>query len=112
MVRPEDSEIFAHVACLDQLEDTLLANVMDTETFQDDDLDPEWSHEMKIRNESEKNKAVRASTSQDSLRSYEKIKAEKLFLSSLNIRQINKMPFTRLLRMGTNVCCHFDETSG
>ena len=113
LVRPEDSEIFANVACLTDLEDNLVANIMDTEMVQDNedpDFDPELSQDEKIRKMSEQNVAVRASTSMDSLRSYEEIKAEKHFSCPLNIRQINNIPFTRLLRLGTNACCHFDET--
>ena len=111
LVRPEDSEIFANVACLVDLEDNLVANMMDPEMVQDEeDYDPGLPHDEKIRKMSEKNKEVRASTSCDSLRSYEEIKAEKHFACPLNIRQINNMPFTRLLRLGTNVCCHFNET--
>ena len=110
-MRPEDSEIFAHVACLVDLEDTIVANMTEPETFQEDDVDPQWSHDVKIRKASERNVELRASTSMDSLRSYEDIKAEKHFLSQLNNRYINKMPFTRILRLGTNSCCHFQEES-
>ena len=88
-----------------------MANLSEPETFQEEDVDPNLSMDQKIRNESEKNIAVRASTSADSLRSYEEIKAEKHFLSSLNKRYFNRMPFTRILRLGTNICCHFQEES-
>ena len=86
-----------------------MANITEADQLQPDTVDIDWSHETKIRKASEKNVEVRASTSMDSVTSYEDIKAEKHFLSPLNVRYINKMPFTRLMRLGTNVCCHFIE---
>ena len=112
LVRPEDSEIFAYVASIINLEDTLVANITESDQLKPDEMDINWSHETKIRNASEKNVEVRASTSMDSIRSYEEIKAERHFLSPLNLRHINNMPFTRLMRLGTNVCCHFQEELG
>ena len=99
------------MASLVNLESTIVANMTEPENFQLEEFDPNLSHDEKIRKASEKNIAVRASTSLDSIRSYEEFKAEKHFLSQLNNRYINSMPFTRILRLGTNVCCHFQEES-
>ena len=111
LVRPEDSEIFAYVSCITSLEDSPLACLMDPEDFDiEDDIDRlNLSHEEQRTEAQTRNVQVRASTSMDSLRSYEEIKAEKHFVTPLNIRHLNKVPFSRLLRVGTNVCCHFHE---
>ena len=110
LVRPEDSELFANAACIFNLEDTLVSNLMEPETFEIEDHDITLPQEVKIRNELLRNVEVRASTSLDSLKSFEEFKAEKLFSTALNQRHYNRLPFTKLLRMGTNVCCHYQET--
>lgn len=109
-MRPEDSEIFANVASLYNLEDTLVSNLMEPESFQIEDFDISLPKEIKIQNELIKNVEARAATSMESLQSLEEFKAEKLFSTTINRRQFNRMPFTRLLRLGTKECCHYQET--
>lgn len=82
---------------------------MDPEQFQIEDYDLSLPQEVRFRKEYERNVEVRASTSMDSLQEFEDFKAEKLFQSTLNIRHYNRVPFTKLLRMGTNECCHYQE---
>lgn len=112
-MRPEDSEIFANVANIIQLEDTDFATMMDPDPIQtDEDHDPTMPQQSKLDRTLDRNIEARASTSMDSIKSYENLKAEKIFQHEINIRQINRIPFTKLLRAGTNVCCHFLEATG
>ena len=78
----------------------------------DEDHDATLPHGLKIQRALERNVALRASTSLDSIQSYEIIKAEKHFQNDLNVRHINNARFTRLLRFGTNVCCYFQDSIG
>ena len=87
--------------------------MMEPETIEpDEEQDPTLPHSTRTRKALEKNIALRASTSLDSIQSYEEIKAEKHFLHPLNVRHINNARFTRLLRAGTNVCCYFQDQIG
>ena len=110
LVRPEDSDIFANVACILNLESTLISNLMEPEHFQMEEYDPTLPQDVRIRKEYERNVEVRASTSLDSLQEFEVFKADKLYSNTLNLRQYNRLPFTKLLRMGANECCHYQET--
>ena len=107
---PEDSEIFAEVACLLQLHDSPIAD-MDTP----EDIAIDTGHDStkpqleKVQRITQNNREVRASTSMDSVTSYESIKAEKHFQSQLNTRHYNRVALTRLLRVGTGSCCYFQE---
>ena len=76
---------------------------------EEDEYDPSLPHALQLRKALEKNIAVRASTSLDSIQSYESIKAEKHFINPLNVRYVNNAKFTALLRAGTNVCCYFQD---
>ena len=78
----------------------------------EEDHDITLSHGVKLQRALEKNVALRASTSLDSIQSYEDMKAEKHFELPLNARHVNKARFTRLVRSGTNVCCYFQDTLG
>ena len=72
MVRPEDAEIFANVACLVNLPDSPVATLMESQVLTvDDEHDPTLPHGLKIQRALEKNVALRASTSLDSIQSYE-----------------------------------------
>ena len=110
MVIPEDSEIFAEVACLLQLHDSPIAD-MDTpeEIIVDNGHVIERPQLEKVQRITENNREVRASTSLDSVKSYESFKAEKHFQNQLNIRHYNRVALTRLLRVGTGSCCYFQE---
>ena len=112
LILPEDSEIFVQVACILELHDSPIAD-METpeEILVDEGHDPEKSQLEKIQRITEKNREVRASTSLDSIQSYESIKAEKHFQSHLNTRHYNRVAFTRLLRVGSDVCCYFQEVN-
>ena len=112
LVRSEDSEIFAFVACIADLENSPLACMMDPEVLPVQDETIPLDDVDKRQKDLEDNIAVRASTSLESIQSYEEIKAERLFVNPLNIRHVNKVPFTRLLRVGANVCCFFHEALG
>ena len=107
---PEDSEIFAEVACLLQLHDSPIAD-MDTpdDIVTDTGHDETLSQLEKVQRITEKNREVRASTSMESVKSYESIKAEKHFQNQLNTRHYNRVALTRLLRVGTGSCCYFQE---
>ena len=116
IIRSNDSEIFAEVACIKSLQDSALALLTEPDDIYPDSDDEETlatlSKRDKIKRAAVKNKAVRLATSQESIQSYESIKAEKHFTSKWNIRHVNKTPFTQLLRAGTGVCCYFQETTG
>ena len=113
LFRPEDTEIFASVSCILRLEDTNFATMMDPQQIMiDEDHDPCMPQQAKLNRTLERNIEARASTSMDSIKSYESLKAEKIFQHQINIRHINKVPFTKLLRAGTNICCHFQESIG
>ena len=113
MVNPEDSEIFAYVSSIADLENSPLACLMEPEPISiDENHDQTLSMAVKMENALVQNIALRAATSQDSITSYEEIKAEKHFVNPLNIRHVNKVPFTRLLRLGTTACCFYHETLG
>ena len=110
LVRPEDSEIIANVSCLTILQDSPLATMMESDTLEEEDeYDPELPHATQLKKALKKNIEVRASTSLDSIQSYESIKAEKHFLNPLNVRYVNNAKFTALRRAGTNVCCYFQD---
>ena len=116
IIRPKDSEIFAEVACIKTLHDSALALLAEPDdTYPDSDDEDSLatlSKRDKIKRAALKNQAVRVATSQESIQSYEEFKAEKHFTNQLNIRHVNKTPFTQLLRAGTGVCCYFQETTG
>ena len=112
LFRANDLDIFAEVACITTLEDTNLAGLAPPdEDYPEDDLAEIalLSKKEKIKRAAQQNAEVRAATSQESVRSYEEFKAEKHFANPLNIRHVNNLPFTGLLRMGTNVCCYYQE---
>ena len=112
LVVPEDSEIFLQVSCLLELHDHVIADLDTPENIQiDEGHDPLQPQLEKVQRITENNREVRASTSLDSIQSYESIKAEKHFQSQLNIRHYNRVTFTRLLRVGSDVCCYFQEIS-
>lgn len=107
---PEDSEIFVEVSCLLTLHDSPIADMDTPENIQiDEGHDPTQSQLEKVQRITENNREVRASTSMDSVKSYESFKAEKHFQNQLNVRHYNRVAFTRLLRVGTNCCCYFQE---
>ena len=115
IIRFEDAKIFPEVACLGTLQDTDMACMEDPmEEYPEEDMVAiaTLSKEDKIRRLAQKNTEVRASTSAESRKSYEEFKAEKHFRTPLNTRHLNKMPFTKLLRQGTGVCCYFQEDPG
>ena len=113
LVDPEDSEIFAFVSCIADLPNSPLACLMEPESIEiEEDHDQCQPMTIKMENALVKNAALRAATSEDSMASYEDIKAEKLFVNPLNIRHVNKVPFTRLLRLGTTACCFYHEALG
>ena len=116
IVRSEDSEIFAEVACLKTLQDSALAMLTKPDDIYPDSDDEETlatlSKRDKIKRTAAKNKAVRVATSEESIQSYESFKAEKHFTSQVNVRHVNNNPFTQLLRAGTGICCYFQETTG
>ena len=110
LVIPEDSEIFVEVSCLLTLHDSPIADMDTPENIQiDDEHDPLKNQLEKVQRITENNREVRASTSMDSIQSYESFKAEKHFQNELNTRHYNRVAFTRLLRVGTDVCCYFQE---
>ena len=110
LVVPEDSEIFVQVSCLLELHDSPIADMDTPENIQiDEGHDPEQSQLEKVQRITEMNREVRASTSMDSVKSYESFKAEKHFQSQLNIRHYNRVTFTKLLRVGSDLCCYFQE---
>ena len=113
LVRSEDSDIFAYVSCIANLENSPLACMMDSEMPDLESVEPlPMDNVEKRQKDLAENVAVRASTSLESIQSYEEIKAEKLFVNPLTIRHVNNVPFTRLLRVGTNLCCFFNEALG
>ena len=77
-----------------------------------EDHDVSLPHGEKLQRALDKNIAVRASTSLDSIQSYEEMKADKHFQLPLNIRHINKARFTGLLRAGSGLCCYFQDALG
>ena len=108
-----DAEIIAHVACIVTLQDSWAACLTEPDhLLVDEDHDQTLDQEVKLQQALEKNIQARASASAEIIQSYEDIKAEKHFLNPLNIRHINKAPFTRLLRTGANICCFFQENLG
>lgn len=112
LVKSEDSEIFVQAACLLELQEWTVGCLADPEQIQPDDgHDQTRSQFEKVKRTTEVTRDLRAKTSQESVCSYEQIKAEKHFNTNINLRHVNKLPFTRLLRMGTDACCHFNEAS-
>ena len=110
LVKSEDSEIFVEVSCLLELQEWSVGCLSDPEEIQiDKDHDKTQSQYQKIARTTRVTRELRVATSQESVRSYEQIKAEKHFNTSINWRHVNKVPFTRLLRIGTGVCCFFNE---
>ena len=84
LVIPEDSEIFVEVSCLLTLHDSPIADIDTPENIQiDEDHDPLKTQLEKVQRITENNREVRASTSMDSIQSYESIKAEKHFQNQL-----------------------------
>ena len=72
MVIPEDSEIFVEVSCLLTLHDSPIADMDTPENIQiDDEHDPLKTQLEKVQRITENNREVRASTSMDSIQSYE-----------------------------------------
>ena len=112
LVLPEDSEIFLEAACLLNLQDSPVSLLADPEDIQiDPDLDPTTPQLEKLQIATARARELRISTSDEAIRSYEEIKAEKHFFNPLNLRQINTT-HTGLLRMGTGMCCFFQEITG
>ena len=112
LVKSEDSEIFVHASCLLELQEWTVGCLSDPEQIQPDfGHDPTKSQFEKVKRTTEVTRELRAKKSQESVCSYEQIKAEKLFNTSANMRHVNKLPFTRLLRVGTDACCHFNEAT-
>ena len=113
IVKPKDSEIFVEVSCLLNLQDSPVGIMSEPEELDiDHDHDPLATQLDKITHTTEVARELRAATSQESVRSYEQYhQAEKHFTSALNIRHVNKMPFTSLLRAGSDVCCYFNDVT-
>ena len=112
LVKSEDSEIFVHASCLLELQEWTVGCLSDPKQIQPDfGHDPTKSQFEKVKRTTEVTRELRAKKSQESVCSYEQIKAEKLFNTSANMRHVNKLPFTRLLRVGTDACCHFNEAT-
>ena len=112
LVVPEDSEIFVHVSALLELHESPIADMDTPENIEiDEGHDPLQPQLEKIQRITERNREVRASTSLDSIKSYESMKAEKHFQGQLNIRHYNRVTFTKLLRVGSDLCCYFQELS-
>ena len=110
LVKPEDSEVFVEVSCFLNLGESSLACMADPEEIiVDEDHDPTKPQLEKVQRTIERNRQLREATSQESIRSYEDFKSEKHFSNPLNLRHYNKAPLTRLLRVGTGLCCHFQE---
>ena len=98
------------MSCFLNLQDSPLADLdSPEEIFPDDEHDPTKPLLEKIQRITENNRQVRASTSMDSIQSYESIKAEKHFQTPLSVRHYNRVAFTRLLRVGSGICCFFQE---
>ena len=78
----------------------------------DHDHDPLAPQLDKLQHTTEVARTLRQATSHESVRSYEENhQAEKHFTTPLNVRHVNKTPFTSLLRAGTNICCYFNDVS-
>lgn len=112
LVKSEDSEIFVQASCLLELQEWSVGCLSDPEQIRPDSgHDQTQSQYEKVKRTTQVTRALRAQTSRESLCSYEQMKAEKHFNTSINLRHINKLPFTRLLRVGTDACCHFNEAT-
>lgn len=112
LIKPEDSEIFAEVSCLLSLQDSPLSSMADPEEIEiDHGHDQTRPQVEKLVRTTERNRELKESQSLEIVQSYENIEADKIFQNPLNIRHVNKSPLTRLLRMGTGVCCYFQEKS-
>ena len=102
------------VSCLLSLQDSSVGILADPEDIQiDHDHDPLAPHMDKVQHTTEVVRELRQATSNESVQSYEQhFQGDKNFSMLLNIRHINRVPFTRLLRMGTRVCCYFNDIAG
>ena len=111
MVKNKDSEIFVEVSCLLNLRDSPVGILADPEEIEvDKDHNPLAPQLDKIQHTTEVVRELRQATSAESVRSYEEFhQAEKHFTTPLNVRHVNRTPFTSLLRAGTNVCCYFND---
>ena len=101
------------VSCLLNLRDSPVGILSVPEEIEiDHDHDKLAPQLDKIQHTTEKARELRQVTSRESVRSYEENnQAEKHFASSLNIRHVNKTPFTSLLRAGSNICCYFNDVT-
>ena len=112
LVRRDDAEIFVEVSCILNLEDSPLSSMQEMEDIRtDDDHDQTMSQFDKVQRTTERNRQLQTATSAETVRSYEEIQGDKIFQSPLNMRHYNRTPLTRLLRMGTGACCHFQEST-
>ena len=113
LVKVKDSEIFVEVSCLLNLRDSPVGILSDPEEIEiDHDHDQLAPHLDKIQHTTELVRELRQSTSAESVRSYEEThQAEKHFTTPLNVRHVNKAPFTSVLRAGTNICCYFNDVT-
>ena len=112
LVLPEDSEIFLEAACLLNLQDSPISLLAEPEEIQlDPEIDPTKPQLEKLQIATARARELRIATSDETICSYEEIKAEKHFFNPLNLRQINTT-HTGLLRMGTGRCCFFQELTG
>ena len=94
------------------LQDSPLSLLSTPEDIQiDPDLDPLRPQMEKLQLVTSRTRDLRAATSDETLRSYEEMKAEKHFFNPLNLRQVNTMN-TGLIRMNSQLCCFFHENSG
>ena len=95
------------------LRDSPVGILSDPETIEiDHDHDPLATQLDKIQHTTELARKLRQATSEENVRSYEEHNAaEKHFALALNIRHVNKTPFTSLLRAGSNVCCYFNDVT-
>ena len=66
----------------------------------------------KVQHTTEMVRELRQANSAESVRSYEEMhQAEKHFTTPLNVRHVNRVPFTSILRAGTKVCCYFNDVT-
>ena len=112
LVLPEDSEIFLQASCLLRLEDSSVGLLSTPEDIQiDPDLDPTKPQMEKLQIATCRARDLRAAASNETIQSYEEMKADKHFFNVLNLRQVNNV-HTGLIRMDTQLCCFFQEVTG
>lgn len=112
LVLPEDAEIFLQASCLLHLEDSPISLLATPEDIQiDPNLDSTKPQLEKLQIATCRARELRVATSDESLKTYEKMKAEKHFFNALNLRQVSNV-HTGLIRMDTQMCCFFQEATG